>query len=102
MGLQAVIGQAISLTTIVFTTTLTKLVATITDSIVTRDSGALNQIRIQSSVVGSYLVGALLAGSLIVRRVDGVVVLPCIGVALAFACHRRSSRAGGRQPRRRR
>jgi hypothetical protein len=41
--------------------------------------------------VGSYLLGALLAGSLIVRRVEGVVVLPFMGVALAFACHRRSS-----------
>jgi uncharacterized membrane protein YoaK (UPF0700 family) len=91
MGLQAVIGQAISLTTIVFTTTLTRLVTTITDSIVTRDGGAWNDVKIQSSVVGSYLLGALLAGSLIVRRVEGVVVLPFMGVALAFACHRRSS-----------
>src|SRR6204780_5391325 len=35
MGLQAVIGQTINLTTIVFTTTLTKLVGTIADSIAT-------------------------------------------------------------------
>jgi uncharacterized membrane protein YoaK (UPF0700 family) len=95
MGLQAIIGQAISLTTIVFTTTLTKLVAAITDSIVKREAGAMNDVRIQSSVVGAYLLGAVLAGSLIVRGVEGVVVLPFMGVALAFACHRRSARPAG-------
>jgi uncharacterized membrane protein YoaK (UPF0700 family) len=92
MGLQAVIGQAVSLTTIVFTTTLTKLVATITDSIATRDSGALNDVKIQSSVVISYLLGALLAGTLIVHRLDVVVVLPFVGVTLAFACQWRATR----------
>jgi len=91
MGLQAVIGQAVSLTTIVFTTTLTKLVATITDSIARRDASALNDVKIQSSVVVSYLFGALLAGTLIVRRLDVVVVLPLVGVALAFACQWRAS-----------
>src|ERR1700674_555905 len=41
MGLQAVIGQAISLTTIVFTATLTKLVGTIADSIANGDMSGL-------------------------------------------------------------
>jgi uncharacterized membrane protein YoaK (UPF0700 family) len=74
MGVQAVIGQTISLTTIVFTTTLTKLV------------------KIQSAVVVAYLFGALLAGALIVHKADAVVLLPFIGVALAYAAHRWAGR----------
>src|ERR1700729_3112261 len=38
MGIQAVIGQTINLTTIVFTTTLTKLVGTIADSLANGDT----------------------------------------------------------------
>lgn len=88
MGVQAVIGQTISLTTIVFTTTLTKLVATIADSLANGDALGLKDVKIQSAVVVSYLFGALLAGALIVRKADMVVLLPFIGVALAFAVQR--------------
>jgi uncharacterized membrane protein YoaK (UPF0700 family) len=88
MGLQSVIGQTISLTTIVFTTTLTKLVGTIADSIATGDAAVLKDVKIQSSVVVSYLFGALLAGAFIVRKVDVAAVLPLCGVAGAFAVHR--------------
>jgi uncharacterized membrane protein YoaK (UPF0700 family) len=90
MGLQAVIGQTISLTTIVFTTTLTKLVGTIADSIANGDVKGLKDVKIQSSVVVSYLFGALLSGALIVRKVEEVVLLPFIAVALAFVMHRRA------------
>lgn len=92
MGLQAVIGQSISLTTIVFTQTLTKLVGTIADSIANGDVSGLKDVKIQSAVVVSYLFGALLSGALIVRKLEGVVVLPFIGVALALAMHRLSHR----------
>jgi uncharacterized membrane protein YoaK (UPF0700 family) len=92
MGFQAVIGQTISLTTIVFTTTLTKLVGTIADSIANGDVSGLKDVKIQSSVVVSYLFGALLAGALIVRKAEEVVLLPFIGVAVAFAVQRRSRR----------
>ena len=92
MGLQAVIGQSISLTTIVFTTTLTKLVGTIAYSIANGDVSGLKDIKIQSAVVVSYLFGALLSGALIVRKMEGVVLLPFIGVALALAMHRLSHR----------
>lgn len=92
MGLQAVIGQTISLTTIVFTTTLTKLVGTIADSIATGDSAVLKDVKIQSAVVISYLFGALLSGALIVRKADAVTLLPFFGVALALAVHRWSHR----------
>jgi uncharacterized membrane protein YoaK (UPF0700 family) len=90
MGLQSVVGQTISLTTIVFTTTLTKLVGTIADSIANGDVTGLKDVKIQSSVVVSYLFGALLSGALIVRKVEEVVLLPFIAVALAFVMHRRS------------
>ena len=90
MGLQAVIGQTINLTTIVFTTTLTKLVGTIADSIANGDVSGLKDVKIQSAVVVAYLFGALLAGALIVRKAEEVVLLPFIGVALAFVMHRRS------------
>jgi uncharacterized membrane protein YoaK (UPF0700 family) len=72
MGLQSVIGQTISLTTIVFTTTLTKLVGTIADSIANGDVSGLKDVKIQGAVVVSYLF---------------------VAVALAFAVHRRSRRA---------
>ena len=93
MGLQAVIGQTISLTTIVFTTTLTKLVGTIADSIANGDVSGLKDVKIQGAVVVSYLFGALLSGALIVRKTEEVVVLPFVALALAFAVHRRSGRA---------
>jgi uncharacterized membrane protein YoaK (UPF0700 family) len=92
MGLQAVIGQTISLTTIVFTTTLTKLVGTIADSIANGDMSGLKDVKIQSAVVVSYLFGALLSGALIVHKTEGVVLLPFTGVALAFTMHRLSRR----------
>src|SRR5450631_4757310 len=99
MGVQAVIGQTISLTTIVFTTTLTKLVGTIADSLANGDALGLKDVKIQSAVVVSYLFGALLAGALVVHNAEAVVLLPFIGVALAFGVHHWSGRGTG--PRRR-
>jgi uncharacterized membrane protein YoaK (UPF0700 family) len=87
MGLQAVSSQTISVTTIVFTTTLTKLVGSVADSLANGDAMALKEVRIRGSVVVSYLFGALLSGALIVHKTDGVVVLPFMGVALAYALH---------------
>jgi uncharacterized membrane protein YoaK (UPF0700 family) len=95
MGVQAVIGQTISLTTIVFTTTLTKLVGTIADSLANGDALGLKDIKIQSAVVVSYLFGALLAGALIVHNAEAVVLLPFIGVALSFGVHHWSERGSG-------
>ncbi len=92
MGFQAVIGQTISLTTIVFTTTLTKLVGTIADSIANGDSLGLKDIKIQSAVVVSYLFGALLAGAFIVHDAVVVVMLPAIAVAAALVVHYLSRR----------
>jgi uncharacterized membrane protein YoaK (UPF0700 family) len=83
MGVQAVIGQTISLTT---------LVGTIADSLANGDAIGLKDVKIQSAVVVSYLFGALLAGALIVRKADAVALLPFLGVTLAFAVHRRSGR----------
>ena len=96
MGVQAVIGQTISLTTIVFTTTLTKLVGTIADSLANGDALGLKDVKIQSAVVVSYLFGALLAGALVVHNAEAVVLLPFIGVALAFGTHHWSGRGDRR------
>src|SRR5580700_4175301 len=90
MGLQAVASQTISFTTIVFTTTLTKLVGTIADSIANGDVSGLKDVKIQSATVIAYLFGALLSGALIVHKVEEVVLLPFVGVAIAFVMHRRS------------
>jgi uncharacterized membrane protein YoaK (UPF0700 family) len=92
MGFQAVIGQTISLTTIVFTTTLTKLVGAIADSLANGDTLGLKDIKIQSAVVVSYLFGALVAGALIVHKVIVVVMLPSVAVAAALAVHYLSQR----------
>jgi uncharacterized membrane protein YoaK (UPF0700 family) len=92
MGIQAVIGQTISLTTIVFTTTLTKLVGAIADSIANGDTLGLKDIKIQSAVVVSYLFGALLAGALIVHKIIVVVMLPGVAVAAALTVHHLSQR----------
>jgi uncharacterized membrane protein YoaK (UPF0700 family) len=99
MGVQAVIGQTISLTTIVFTTTLTKLVATVADSIANGDALGLEDVKIQSAVVVCYLFGALLAGSLVVHRMDTVVLLPLIGVAAAWGLQRMAGNRAGSGPR---
>jgi hypothetical protein len=52
-------------------------------------------VKIQSSVVVSYLFGALLAGAMIVHGVEMVALLPFLGVAVAFVMHRRSRRTAG-------
>lgn len=88
MGMQSVIGQSISLTTIVFTTTLTRLVGTIADSIANRDAAGLKDVKIQGAVVVCYLFGALLSATLIVRKIGEVAVLPFAALALAFTMHR--------------
>jgi uncharacterized membrane protein YoaK (UPF0700 family) len=92
MGLQAVAGQTISVTTIVFTTTLTKLVSTVAASIANGDALGLEDVKIQSSVVVAYLFGALLAGALIVHKMELVVALPLLGVATALGLHLYSHR----------
>jgi len=89
-----VVGQTIGLTTIVFTTTLTRLVGTIADSIANGDVSGLKDVKIQSAVVVAYLFGALLSGTMIVHKAEAVVLLPFVGVAAAFAMHRLSRRGG--------
>lgn len=93
MGIQAIIGQTISSTTIVFTTTLTKLVGTIADSLSNASASLLREVKIQSAVVVSYLFGALLSGTLIVHGTSLAAALPVIGVAAAFAVHLRLGRS---------
>ena len=89
MGLQAILGQAISVTSIVFTTTLTRLVASIADSLSQGESSSTpGELKIQSVVVMAYLFGALLAGTLVVNQVSVVTLLPLLGAGGAYAVHR--------------
>jgi uncharacterized membrane protein YoaK (UPF0700 family) len=92
MGLQAVVGQLVSLSTIVFTTTLTRLIGGIADAIATRNSTGIRDIREQMTLISSYLLGALLAGVLAVHGMHGVVFLPLVGVAVSLGAHQ----SGGR------
>ncbi len=87
MGLQAVVGQMVSHSTIVFTTTLTRLVGGITDAIASRSSAGLAEVRDQIALVASYLLGATLAAILATHKISGVVFLPLGGVAVAFTAH---------------
>ena len=98
MGLQAVVGQIISLSTIVFTTTLTRLIGGITDAIATRDSTGIRDIREQMTLIASYLLGALLAGVLCVHEVSAVVFLPLTGVAVALIAHQLGGVPGANNP----
>jgi len=98
MGLQAVVGQIISLSTIVFTTTLTRLIGAITDAIATRDSTGIRDIREQMTLIASYLLGALLAGVLCVHEVSAVVFLPLTGVAVALIAHQLGGVPGANNP----
>lgn len=88
MGLQAVVGQMVSLSTIVFTTTLTRLVGSITDWISTADRSPPKDAGVQITLLASYLLGAVLAGVLVVHQQRADVLLPLAGVAVAFAAHR--------------
>jgi hypothetical protein len=63
----------------------------VADSIANGDALGLKDVKIQSSVVVSYLFGALLSAALIVHKVDFVVALPFIAVAVSFAVHRKMS-----------
>jgi len=98
MGLQAVVGQITSLSTIVFTTTLTRLIGGITDAIATRDSTGIRDIREQMTLIASYLLGALLAGVLCVHEVSAVVFLPLTGVAVALIAHQLGGVPGANNP----
>ena len=65
---------------------------TIADSIANGDVSGLKDVKIQSAVVVSYLFGALMAGAMIVHGANEVVMLPFVGVAVAYGVHRRSQR----------
>ncbi len=91
MGLQSVIGQIISLTTIVFTTTLTKLVGNAVDCLFGHRE-QLREMRVQGAVVMCYLSGALLSAYLVIWHLAVVALLPLTGVALALISQRYAAR----------
>ncbi|MBV9913050.1 MAG: DUF1275 domain-containing protein [Sinobacteraceae bacterium] len=97
MGLQSVIGQIISLTTIVFTTTLTRLVGNAVDCLFGHRE-QLREMRVQGAVVICYLCGALLSAYLVIRHIALVVLLPLIGVAMALVSQRHAARRASQRP----
>jgi uncharacterized membrane protein YoaK (UPF0700 family) len=87
MGLQAVVGQLTSLSTIVFTTTLTRLVGGIHEAVSTGNKSGLKEVRTQIVLLASYVAGALVAGLLVFHQVREVVFVPPAAVAAALAAH---------------
>ena len=59
----------------------------IADAIATRNSTGLRDIREQMGLIASYLLGALMAGVLIVNGFSAVVYLPLAGVGAALLAH---------------
>jgi uncharacterized membrane protein YoaK (UPF0700 family) len=92
MGLQAVVGQIINLTTIVFTTTLTKLVGTMVGSRSQVEPAARKDVAMQAGVVLTYVCGALLAGVLTVHKAGGAALLPLLAVTFALLANHRARR----------
>jgi uncharacterized membrane protein YoaK (UPF0700 family) len=88
MGLQAVVSQMTSLSTIVFTTTLTRLVGGLYDAFVTGRREGLKEVGTQVTLLASYFGGALAAGLLAVNDIRQVVLVPPAAVAIALAAHR--------------
>jgi uncharacterized membrane protein YoaK (UPF0700 family) len=88
----------VSQSTIVFTTTLTRLIGGIADAVATRNSTGVRDIREQITLIASYLLGALLAGALAVHKVNTVVFLPLAGVAVALAAHQFGGIPGANNP----
>jgi uncharacterized membrane protein YoaK (UPF0700 family) len=88
MGLQAVVGQLTSLSTIVFTTTLTRLVGGVYEAVATGRTTGLKDIGTQIMLLAAYVAGALLAGLLAVNDFKEVVFVPPTAVLVALAANR--------------
>lgn len=88
MGLQAVVGQLASLSTIVFTTTLTRLVGGLYEALATGHTAAgLKEVKTQIILLASYVAGAVLAGLSAVHDIKEVVFVPPAAVLVAFAAN---------------
>lgn len=87
MGLQAVVGQLASLSTIVFTTTLTRLVGGLYAAVASGHTAGLKEVKTQIILLTSYVAGAVLAGLLAVHGIRAVVFVPPAAVLVALAAN---------------
>jgi uncharacterized membrane protein YoaK (UPF0700 family) len=90
MGLQGVIGKKINLSsipTIVFTSTLTNIVTSVTHSLARGEFSLSSDTKRQMTSFGLYFAGAFTAGLLSFCNLGMVILLPLAAIAAAFAIH---------------
>ena len=87
MGLQAVVGQLGSLSTIVFTTTLTRLVGGLYEAMASGHTAGLKEVKTQIMLLASYVAGAVLAGLLAVHGIKAVATVPPAAVLVALTAN---------------
>jgi uncharacterized membrane protein YoaK (UPF0700 family) len=88
MGLQSITGKRLNLSsipTVVFTSTLTNIVITLTEMLATRSFRLPGDTRRQIATFFIYFLGALSAGLAVVLHSDAVVALPAVAMLAAFA-----------------
>jgi uncharacterized membrane protein YoaK (UPF0700 family) len=95
MGLQAIAGKKINLSsipTIVFTSTLTNIVISVTDVLARGKFSLPDDTKRQIVSFCSYFVGAVTAGLLSFFDFSIVITLPLAAITAAFAIHVRKTR----------
>ena len=84
MGLQSVAARRMNLpgiATVVFTSTLTNIIAAVTDTVLGRGPFPFSAKR-QVAVFAAYLIGTLLAGAFVTHDLEVLILLP-LGAILA-------------------
>jgi uncharacterized membrane protein YoaK (UPF0700 family) len=95
MGLQAVAGKKINLSsipTIVFTSTLTNIVISVTDLLARGKFALSSDTKRQMASFCAYFAGAVMAGLLSFFDFSIVIVLPLAAVAICLGIHIREIR----------
>jgi uncharacterized membrane protein YoaK (UPF0700 family) len=82
MGLQGILGARLEQTTVVFTSTLIKIVSAAIGP--TREDGSAREWRRETAVVVAYLIGALIAGVTIVTHFEPALMIPVAAIGIAF------------------
>jgi uncharacterized membrane protein YoaK (UPF0700 family) len=88
MGIQSIVGKRLNLSgipTVVFTSTLTNIVITLSDMLATRSTTLPADTRRQIATFVIYLAGAVCAGIATTQHAAILIFLPVAGVAAAFA-----------------
>jgi len=95
MGLQAVTGKKINLSsipTVVFTSTLTNIVVSLTDLLARGNFSLPKDTKRQMASFWAYFAGAVMAGLLSFFGFSVVIVLPLVAVAISLWLHLRKIR----------